>query len=661
MPEQSRSEDLNKAAEERRLLIAVVLVGAVTLFCYLGTLRSGFVYDDPFLIEVNSLVTGENISVTDILGSRFFAGEGGSSDFYRPLLILLFRAEYILFGPDPIGFHLVNLLAHAGASILLLLVLVRCGVSVVPAAGAALLFSVHPVQTESVAWISGGANVLAFLFICAALWFYLAFLGRRNGELKGEAPAWSSLCLGIVLLLAALLFKESAFVLLIVVALLATSRPGSGRTTAWSLTTLAAVLLVYFVLRIAAGGYGGGEGLFYGRGSSSERMATFLSLVPQYLGLLVYPHDLNIARPVELAASPWTWSAAAGGLVLVAAAALLVWSWKKGKRAPLIGSGLFLFSLLFVSTLVPMAYGFREMDFPFFERHLYTASAGLAVLAASFASFLVARWRRLAWPLVALCLAGLVLLGGRTRERCLDWQSDLALFEKGVALYPGSPTLHFNLGTALQEAGRHKEAIATFGKARSLDPALNMAGINEAISHYELGERARAESMLRGILGDDPEDCQALDALGYILVKRGDLEGALPLFAAAYRLSGSADLFARNLGMLLADLRALCEALYLDGKHDRAMELAGSAIAELPRNPAVAWAYELRGILLADKGEDEEAFLAFYTAVNLSRDSLIAASRLKEIYRSRGMEAEAIEMEIFISEGMDRIGKEAKE
>jgi tetratricopeptide (TPR) repeat protein len=299
------------------------------------------------------------------------------------------------------------------------------------------------------------------------------------------------------------------------------------------------------------------------------------------------------------------------------------------------------------------------MAFPFFERYLYVASAGFAAMvAAGFTGVIAAAARppemrrALALPACVVAVVLVVALGLRAHARSLDWHSSVRLFEQAVRAYPESPTLQFNLGEALQRKGRHQEAIAAYERTLELRPDLTMARVNAAIAHYGLGETDRAEQILRDVLDEDPQDCQALDALGTVLVLRDDLEGALPFYSAAFHLSGRNALFGNNLGLLLRDLRIRAEDLFLAGQYDEVLRLADRVLMEVP---TTAWAFEVRGLILDDRGAEEEAFKSLYTAVQLSKDSLVAASRLAKIYRRHGQEAEALEMDLYIEEARRRI------
>ena len=649
------------------LALCVVVLAAATIVAYSGALEGEFVYDDPILIADNPLVTGSDADLGAIFQSEFFGGGGGASGFYRPLMVLVYRIEFSLFGLDPFWFHLVNVVTHAAAAIVLLLLMRALGSPPLIALAGGLFFALHPVNVESVAWIAAGANATAFLFMGLALLFIVRFA-------RSVSPTWKSLdlWLGVGALIPALLTKETALVVPAAAFLLLSGRlPGqrhrqSGRLLFFLPFLIVAALFVFTHVLVV----GGAEEdlLFQGRGTTLERLVTFLECVPAYMKLFVWPVGLNIARPLRLTEAVFSIPVLAGGAFLFLSLLLLAWSWRRGERDLLLGVALLVFTLLSVSTLIPIAYAYREMDFPFFERYLYVASAGLAILLAAVSKRVAGRvgigapalWARrgwlgiplVGWPAGVLVGSAIVLLGSATYSRCQEWHDDVSLFTKGVDLYPSSPSLNLNKGFSLQRVGRHREAIQAFQKAALYDPTLTMARVNEAISLNEIGARAKAESILREILQAEPDNEQALRVLATILAWRGELEKAFGLYCKAFRLSGGDVMLERNLALLLTNMRLKAEQLYIADQKDDAVALADLILADVPKT---AWAWEVKGLVLAERGEGLEGVAALERAVRLTKDSLVGAARLAEIYRRQGRESKALEMELYIDEGRKRL------
>jgi len=506
---------------------------------------------------------------------------------------------------------------------------------------------------ESVAWIAAGANATAFLFMGLSLLFVVRFA-------RSASPTWKNpdLWLGAGALFPALLAKETALVVPAAAFLLLSGRTRgqrhrqSGRLLFFLPFLIVAALFVFVHLVVVSGV--DDDQLFHGRGATLERMVTFLDCVPAYMKLFVWPTDLNIARPLKLAESGLSVPVLAGGAMLLLAFGLIVWSWKRGERDFLLGGALWFFTLLSVSTLIPIAYAFREMDFPFFERYLYVASAGVAIAGGAAVKRVLPFMTRtlIAWPAALLAGSAIVLLGVGTHGRCAEWHDDVSLFTTAVERYPASPTLNLNKGFSLQRARQHGEAIKAFEKAALYDPTLTMARVNEAISLNEIGAKPKAEAILRKILQAEPHNQQALRVLATILAWRGELEKAFDLYCKAFRLSGGDAMLERNLALLLTNMRLKAEQLYIADQKGDALAIADLVLADVPKT---AWAWEVKGIVLIERGEGLAGVAALERAVSLSKDSLVGAARLAEIYRRQGRESKALEMELYVENGKKRL------
>ena len=187
--------------------IAVVFIGLGFLI-YGNALPHPFVHDDVVFIQQNP-----NIARLDNLSSVFFSparmgqDTGVATPYYRPLLEIIYRLEYRLFGLDPFGFHLFNVTVHVLNSLLLYTLLVQLIQARPTAFAAALIFLVHPVQTEAVACVAGISNLVFALFCFLSFLFYLA---GRNSQSPWRI-AHSLACL--IFFVLALLSKEQAVVL----------------------------------------------------------------------------------------------------------------------------------------------------------------------------------------------------------------------------------------------------------------------------------------------------------------------------------------------------------------------------------------------------------------------------------------------------------------
>src|SRR3990172_9261254 len=140
--------------------IAIILI--VSFGVYLNTMWNGFVYDDEFQVLENPWIKDVRY-IHDIFLSHVWAfqGVGWVSNYYRPMMHIILMIDYYLFGLKPWGYHLINIILHAGVSVLLFLLI------------AAILFAAHPIHTEVVAWVSGIPELSFTLFYLLSFYFYI--------------------------------------------------------------------------------------------------------------------------------------------------------------------------------------------------------------------------------------------------------------------------------------------------------------------------------------------------------------------------------------------------------------------------------------------------------------------------------------------------------
>ncbi len=273
-----------------RSWVAFLIVAGLASGCYLNALGGSFISDDYRFI-VNNPILRQPLRHTTFFTTLF--REKGITEF-RPIRNLNYWIDIRLYGLNPFGFHLENILWHA-ATALLVFVLLR---ELWPAEplmtfGAAALFAVHPVHTEVVAWVSGRSEILA------AFWGLLAFLAHLRADREGSpASLWRAAALAAWLV--ALGAKEMAAT---VPLLLLMTDALFGRPSGWwrpgRLATrygpYAGAALVYVALRLSVLGQFGPTELsqtFYGA-PLSVRGATMLKVAAAYVGRLLFPVNLK--------------------------------------------------------------------------------------------------------------------------------------------------------------------------------------------------------------------------------------------------------------------------------------------------------------------------------------------------------------------------------
>ena len=433
--------------------IALALVASVAFTVYVNALSNGLVWDDPIIVE-RQLVVFDSIS--DILitprGIPHY-----SPDYYRPTTTVSYLLDHWLGGGEAFPFHLSVLVAHAAVSVLVTLLCLQLvgGAAVVPATLAGLLFALHPIHTESVAWAAGRSDVLASGFAVGVL----VLLGGR--EVTALRMVASGVCA-----FAALGAKEVAVTLYPLLLLRDFLDPEVrlGKDQGKRYIGVGVALLVYVVLRRATIGEVVGEQP--GEASMVSVLPSMFWALGGYVRELVWPFPLNAYIDVV----PRGMAGAIGFLGLVG---LLVWAsvrWRGGD-----------WRWLFASLWIPIAIApslailWKIPEVPLAERYAYMPSIGLSLLVAITA----ANVRR---PLAqVLAVAVPVLLGAAVAVwlRTPVWHDDISLWEDTVDKTEVSGMAWRSLGAAYLRAGRHDDAEVALHRALELrNPRLGLQGIH---------------------------------------------------------------------------------------------------------------------------------------------------------------------------------------
>lgn len=532
----------------RRLQSLLVVAGlfAVTLLAYRPAISAGFVWND------RDYVTAPELRTAAGLARIWF--EVGATEQYYPLLHSAFWVQHRLWGDDPRGYHVLNILMHAGGAALLFFVLGRLAL---PGAGlAAFLFAVHPVGVESVAWISEQKNTLSLLLYLAAALLYLRFDQGRH--LRAYAGATGCF-------VAALLSKSVTATLpaaLLVVFWWQRGRIEGRRDVA--------PLLPWFALAAAMGlfsawverKYIGAEGAEFALDALQRTLLA--GRIPWfYAGKLLWPGDLIFIYPrwAVDAGVWWQWLFPCATLALLG----VLWARRGSSRAPLAAV------LFFGGSLFPVLGFFNVYAFLFSfvaDHWQYLPAIGLIALGAAGLTRLLAGrepWLRRGVP--AGLVAALAVLSSHQSRMYADMRT---LYQTTVARNPAAWMAHNNLGNLLREEGRLPEAVAHFEAALRVRPDLAKAHYNLANCLRDLKRPAEAVPHYRRAVALDPTHVEALHNLGRTLRETGQPAEALEFGIRAVRLDGELPDARNNLGMTLRDLGRLPEAL---AQFERAVRL----------------------------------------------------------------------------------------
>jgi Flp pilus assembly protein TadD len=574
-------------------LLAAALVVAV-LLVYQPAWRGGFLWDD------DGHVTRPELRSWDGLYRIWF--QLGATQQYYPLLHSAFWMEHKLWGDAPLGYHLVNILLHAAAAVLVALLLRRLRV---PGAYlAAAVFALHPVHVESVAWITEQKNTLSAVWYLIAMLVYLRFDQERKISLY---------CGALALFVLGLLSKTTAATL--PAALLVIFWWQRGRLS-WRRDV--GPFVPFFLLGAAAGLFTawvertliGAEGQDFAL-TMLQRCLLAGRVIWFYLGKLLWPADLIFIYP------HWDVSQVVWWQFLFPAAALLVlaglWALRRRWRGPLAG---FLF---FVGTLFPVL-GFCNVYpfvFSFVADHFqYLASLGVITLVSAGMMLLLEHWTPgRPWVRYPACLLLLAVLGALTWRQSRMYADVETLYRVTLARNPDCWLFHNNLGILLRDRQRFDEAVTEFRHALTIRPKYANAHTNLADAMGALGQIEEAMAEYQKALEIKPEDVGAHTNYGYILTTLGRLDEAMAQYRKALEIKPASAELQNDVAFCLA----------AQGRLDDAAAHYGKA---LDLRPDYETAHHGLGRVLAAQGRFPEALSQFHQALQIDPDDSEAQKNL---------------------------------
>jgi len=535
-----------KGSLPRTWLIVLLLLLAVVP--YVNTLQNGFVYDDNNEILTNPYIRSF-AHLGDIFSTRILAhlGARGATNYYRPVSILGFLLCYKLFGLLPYGFHLANLVLHALMVCLLFGLTKRLFRDVWLGFAAAALFALHPIHTESVAWVSAVTDLELAVFYLLTFWFFLGS-AKPNGERSELAQLGMA---GSFLL--TVLSKEQAVTLPLLATVYEHFYRGDRATSTWSQKVAR-----YGVLWLLVVAYGLFRIRFFGTFAPIlltrqvtwyEAVLSSVPLVGQYLWKMVWPVHLSAYYAFHKSVTLLDPRVLAGAVALGLCGGAFWALWKHAQR---VSFGL----VWFFITLAPVLNARWLGPNVFTERYLYLPSVGLCWVAAwgilriwTKASRRVLAWR-VAFGIVLGVIGVLTMVRIVTRNR--DWRDEVTYYRVALAAEPEASSLRLNLGAVywnhmkpdaaerewrealkfspnsaflLNNLGlvsmrkkQYGEATDYFERSMRLRPNYTDAHLNLGRLYEEIGKTPEAEIQLKAAVALAPLSVQARNELGNLYV-----------------------------------------------------------------------------------------------------------------------------------------------
>lgn len=545
-------------SHKRTLLnvLCALLAAAAACAAYYNTLGNEFVYDDLVIVSNNPNIRDFS-NVPRMLTRDYFFVSGERT--YRPLNTLSYFVDMKLWNGSAAGFHFTNMAFHAVNSVLLFFLFLLLGGNWVAALFGALLFAVHPLNTEAVSGASFREDVMALGFVAAGLLIYAR--RRAKESTRGSSRKWVSTPIWIgILFMLGLASKESAAVL---APALLMYEWIYGQGDAWrarlgrAVPTAIALLLsggVFFAAYFALGHFSGGPKGDLPSATFAGNMQIMTDSFFRYFRLSVYPAPLCLDYLVGQTGGPVP-PATIAAFVALALLLILGFVSRRSYRGMSFGLLFFFLALLPVSNIVPFGAVFSE-------RYAYMPLAGLCLAIpclffeqprSQTETSSTAKWISPLYASFFLVLC--VTFGFIAANRNLVWRNELTLWKDTVSCCPKSPRANTNLGRAYFLKGMFAEAKPYLENAVQIDPdnyeAQNALGsvyrqldmpypainaFNQAIrikpeakyTYYNLGlvyrdvgNREKAESYFQKTLALDPAYADAAYELGVIYQNTG--------------------------------------------------------------------------------------------------------------------------------------------
>jgi tetratricopeptide (TPR) repeat protein len=621
----------------------VVLLTAITFY---PTLHNKFVnWDDYKNIVENPFYRGLGWTNLRWMFTALYMGH------YHPLTWFTFAVDYLIWGLNPFGYHLTNLLFHCANAVVLYLVACRLFLaadhrlnvyehSLVPLAAGltALLFSIHPLRVESVAWVTERRDVLSGLFFLLTILSYLKAV--KIGVADPGHRRWMTASLGFYLF--SLLSKASGMTLPLVLLILdvyplrrlgqtSTGWLGPKTRQVWrEKMPFLGFALGAGVIALMAQYYAGALRPLEEHGIASRLMQALYGIA-FYLWKILFPFSLSPLYEMVPNSNAWNWRFLIGGLIVLTLSLVL---FALRRRWPAIVASWVSYLVILAPTL-----GFAQSGPQLVaDRYSYFSCMSWALLAGG---GLLHLWQlsvsdrfvtrvSMTVTVTALAAAALVGFGVLTWKQTQIWHDSESLWRHALSIAPASSFGRNNLGNALVAQGRFEEAIDQFQRALRINPDDADVAYNLGNALAQKGNFEEAGKQLQHALQINPDNAMAAYDLGNVRARQGRLGEAMDNFELALRIDPRLAKAHYNLGGLLNKQGKLAEAVE---QYQKALQIDAGYVR----------AYYGLGTVLTMQGQLDRAIDSFRAGLRLQPDFAELHDGLARALVLQGRKEEALQ------------------
>ena len=601
-----------------RISMRLFLV-VITFLSYWQVLDHGFLnFDDTRYITENTHIT-KGLTLEGVA----WAFTHSYASNWHPVSWLSHMFDFELYGLEPSGHHLTNLLFHIANTLLLFGVLLKMTGAVWRSGLVAVLFALHPLNVESVAWIAERKNVLSTFFWLLTLLAYVAYVEKKS----------IGRYLLVALFLALGLMSKPMLVTLPFVLLLLDFWPlkrwGWGDIVAHkeTLTRLILEKIPLFILIVAASvttyivQKGGGALRSTEFSSLYFRIANALVSYLEYLEKLVWPQGLSVFYPHPGNALP-VWKALMCTVVLMG---ITTWVVREVRKVPYLAVGWF----WYLGTLVPVIGIVQVGEQAMADRYMYIPMIGILIAIVWGLSESIKNKKYKLLPILVI----IPLLTGLTWAQLSHWKSSATLFKHAISVTenesPSFVIAYNNLGHALASEHRYKEAVEQFRQAIKINPYYSKAHNNLGYSLSELKRFDEAMEHYQHAINIETGYAEAYNNLANALGQKRNLKESVAYYNEAIRFKSDYAEAYFNLGVLLNRL----------GKNEEAILQFHKA---LKIKPDFISAHNHLGSLLGQRGDFQGAIEHYRQAITFDPEFAKAHNNLGSTLAQQGKFAEAL-------------------
>ena len=581
-----------------------LLIAIISTAVYFNSFHNSFHFDDQHFIVENTYIRDIRNIPSFFFSPNYLSFEKAFTSHYRPLLVTSYAINYELGGLQPAGYHVVNLLFHVGSAFLVYLILDAMLLTarhpelvsgslwfIIPIA-TALIFAVHPFNSEVVNYITARSSVMCSFFYLMSFYFWIRFRSQKGSYFY---------IISLLAFILAMLTKEIAITLPLMLFLYDFYfLRGSLRRYLAYLPYVLLVIVPYLAYRIVVYGH-----IVGGTRPYMQNMLTQTTVLLKYIQLMFFPVGLTIDHDIKSADTILNGTVIVAILLLLLVIAATYVLFRLGREWRVVS----FFILWFFITLLPTTV--IPLNAILQENRGYLGGIVTAVIAGVVISKLK---RKILFPALVVLV---MMFSFFTVQRNSVWSNDLSLWNDAVVKSPLSARAHDNLGLAWMGIKKYDLALDEFNKTLDINPQYYLAYYNAGVIYQLQGDLERAKWAYEESLKISPGYFRSYYNAGIVYKKMGALDKAIASYEKAIALDPRHPFVYNNLGVILIDKGELkkAEAVFI-----RAIGI----------NPRYEKAYYNLGNVYFRAKEYGKAAEAYRAAVRIRPDYREADEMLRE-------------------------------